>query len=231
MFNPVCFKGTSAFAAGRWLSPGRGSPEREAEDDLEGLLHVLVYLAVTHIPSNLKNVGAFIQRYFNEDGYSAMKNGSYRLRCIEEGKILISEKRSGTELQFALPSGAAGRSTRRPRYTHPLNNVIQQLFEWLRARYEALPWTSAYRYWPPEGSDSETFTAERILELLGDAVKDPQWPTGDKCEDRRPKDFQNTPIERTDIRMVLPDDVPIPRPKMHERPEVKLPAAKRRRRA
>lgn len=226
-------QGTQAFAAVRVLEATRGAPEREAEDDLEGFLHVLLYLCLRYLSSNLQNISAFLQRYFHEDDFLKLKRGSFRARCVQAGKIPISQSRKGpaVELCFALPS-TGERSMRRPLYTHPLNDVLHQLFEWLRVRYELLPEMSQYsRYRTPQGSDSETFSAQRIVDLFDAALQDPQWPVGDKREDRRPKDFKSVKIEQTDIRMVLPDDVPMPRPKSHERPEVDLPAAKRRRRA
>ncbi len=228
------FQGTHQFAAVRILEATRGPPERQAEDDLEGFLHVLLYVCVRHLNSNLQNVEAFLQRYFHEDKMLELKRGSFRARCVTEAKIPISQSKKGpaTELRFALPSGAGGRSMRRPRYTHPLNDVLQQLFEWLRARYEVLPEMERYNdlYWTPEGSDSKTFTAQRMIDLFDAALEDPQWPVGDKCENRCPKDFNGVKIERTDIRMLLADDVPIPRPTAHEPPEVARPAAKSRRR-
>ncbi|EIW54482.1 uncharacterized protein TRAVEDRAFT_52187 [Trametes versicolor FP-101664 SS1] len=232
--DPVLCCGTQVFAAVRVLEATRGAPEREAEDDLEGFLHVLLYLCLRYLSSNLQNISAFLQRYFHEDGFLELKRGSFRARCVQAGKIPISQSRKGPamELRFALPSDTGERSMRRPLYTHPLNDVLRQLFEWLRVRYEVLPKMSQYRrYWTPKGSDSKTFTAQRIIDLLDAALQDPQWPVGDKREDRCLKEFKSVKIERTDTRMVLPDDVPIPRPKAHERPEVELPAAKRRRRA
>ncbi len=227
-------QGTRAFAAVRLLDEAHGPPDRQAEDDLESFLHVLIFMGVSYINSNLQNVAAFLQRYFYEDNYQDLQRGSYRARCVREGKIPITQFKKGppTELRFALPSGAGGRSMRRPRYTHPLNDVVQQLFEWLHARYEVLPEMWRYpKHGIPEGSDSETFTTQRMLDLFDAALQDPRWPVEDKCEDRCPNHKTNVRIMRTAVRMVLPDDVPVLRVKVRERPEMELPAAKRRRRA
>lgn len=199
-----------------------GSPWREAEDDLESFLNVLVFNAVQYINSNLQDVAAFIQRYFFKDRIMNESHGSYRVRCVLEGRIRISKVPSAGELQFALPAGAAGRSMRRPRYTHPINGVIQQMLSWIWARDDAMPNRWEYTVERPDNGH-KVFTGQQVINLLDAALQDSRWPAGDQCDDRWPEEYWPKRITRNEVRRVLPDDV------RRERPDVELPAAKRRR--
>ncbi|EIW54481.1 uncharacterized protein TRAVEDRAFT_52186 [Trametes versicolor FP-101664 SS1] len=68
----------------------------------------------------------------------------------------------------------------------------------------------------------KTFTGQQVINLLDAALQDSRWPAEDKCDDRWPE-YWSKRITRTEVRRVLPDDV------WRERPDVELPAAKRRR--
>ena len=63
------------------------------EDELESILHVLLYIAVRFLRSNLdpENVGRFLHEYFDSytPGYAAYRCGSAKLEAMEHGTISL----------------------------------------------------------------------------------------------------------------------------------------------
>ncbi|KAI0767026.1 hypothetical protein C8Q74DRAFT_1203896, partial [Fomes fomentarius] len=110
-------------------------------DELESILHVIVFYTIRFLPHNLPNadVPQFIHDYF--DDFSANNHGTrsslVKRNAVKMGKIELtsySDDPTGPNaiLQFMWPRNGSTP----PNFNHPLDHFLIELLSWFRAHYE-----------------------------------------------------------------------------------------------
>nr|VWO95685.1 Amidohydrolase family protein [Ganoderma boninense] len=124
------------------------------EDEMESFFHLLLFYAIRYLPHNCKDVGMFMEEYF--DGFTK-ENGKYfcglaKLAAVKGGSITLPNQ--AVQLVFYLPAeaqdennpgsspsnapSAPGRSSDADRKPHPINVVLDCMLEWLHAQYSLI---------------------------------------------------------------------------------------------
>ncbi len=110
-------------------------------DELESILHVLIFYTIRFLPHNLldADVPQFIHDYF--DDFSANNHGTrsslVKRNAMNMGNIKLTsygDDPTGPNaiLQFMWPRNGATP----PNFNHPLNHFLIELLSWFRAHYE-----------------------------------------------------------------------------------------------
>ncbi|KAL7277934.1 hypothetical protein ACG7TL_007882 [Trametes sanguinea] len=114
-------------------------------DELESFFHVLLFYAVRLFRHNISNVSFFVADYFDKFTVS----GDVKRRCsiakkmaMNEGIIKVSR---WNPLQFKFPDGQVHTD---------LNDLLNNLLQYFKARYEVLAWESRKSQVTPRPSDA-----------------------------------------------------------------------------
>ncbi|PIL33501.1 hypothetical protein GSI_04124 [Ganoderma sinense ZZ0214-1] len=129
------------------------------EDEMESFFHLLLFYAIRYLPHNCKDVGMFMEEYF--DGFTK-ENGQYfcglaKWAAVKGGSITLPNQ--AVQLTFYLPAEPrdennpgpssaplndgnaplpADRSSAAERKPHPINVVFDCMLEWLHAQYSLI---------------------------------------------------------------------------------------------
>ena len=123
-----------------------------AADEIECVLHVLIYYAVRFLHHNVpdRSVGQFLNNYFDVSSgrtqAGELTAPELKRRSMEAGRIPLDFCGVRTSLQFMWVNNepqdqaedahtAAGVGTPPPDYSHPLNDLIDTLLSWFRGLY------------------------------------------------------------------------------------------------
>ena len=111
-------------------------------DELESFFHVLLYLAVRFLRTNLSNAGAFIESYFDAfelDGDNMAFCGFLKDKIVQTGSLVWITK----PIRFFSEAPQSDRSLQQQDGSHstrlsPLNDTIAKLLAYFKARYAIL---------------------------------------------------------------------------------------------
>ena len=111
-------------------------------DELESFFHVLLYLAIRFLRTNLSNAGAFIESYFDAfelDGDNMAFCGFLKDKIVQTGSLVWITK----PIRFFSEAPQSDRSLQQQDGSHstrlsPLNDTIAKLLAYFKARYAIL---------------------------------------------------------------------------------------------
>ncbi len=117
-------------------------------DELESILHVLIFFSIRFLPHNLKDsdVPQFLHDYFDDFSPNSRgaRSGMVKRNAVKHGKIELDSYSGdptgtgGTILKFIWPSEetlATGETSFPLDFSHPLNDFLVTLLSWFQAHY------------------------------------------------------------------------------------------------
>ena len=141
----LSLKGTEQFSSVNFLD---GSETNSVASEIESFFHVLIYCAVRFLKHNIPEdfVGSFLHRYFDLAGGCTQKGEPTAPELKRDsmwfGRISLLGFGTGSRdhLRFMWvdeePSQSGDTATPPPPdYDHPLNDLIDSLLSWFKARY------------------------------------------------------------------------------------------------
>lgn len=110
------------------------------QDELESFFHVILFMCIRHLAHNGQDTRFLIRKYF--DDCRVLPNGDRQCGPVQrvfirDGEFSLYRLALGYDrLTFLLPGSFPGPEASSPAVLHPINHLIDELFNWFAAYYD-----------------------------------------------------------------------------------------------
>ncbi|KAI1784568.1 hypothetical protein LXA43DRAFT_1122363 [Ganoderma leucocontextum] len=189
-------------------------------DELESFLHVLLYLAIRYLRSNLPSPGIFVGHYFDSSGRDKegrMLCGITKQQIVYNGQLLFNQEPVNFLPDPQPSSEHAEPPSANPLPPSPLNHLIAKLLSHFKAHYDVRKYNAA--------------TAAEKLASLYDVTINTPAAGDDDSEDEDPVLSMRCTIGGAEIATPVPERIHVATPSTAAPGIVQEPSEKEKRRA